>query len=60
MGDTDTECMRIFFLIFAFNILKEIFFFFQDFMTPLLTPHVSDTSTSDYSDLDVLYSIYLS
>lgn len=31
MGDTDTECMRMFFLIFAFNILKEIFFFFPRF-----------------------------
>ncbi len=53
MDNTDTERIGRIFLIFALNILKKIFFF-QDYTTPSLTPHVSDSSTSEYFDLEVL------
>ncbi len=56
MDDKDTERIRmsIFYLPLPYS---KIFSLSQAYTTPMLTPHVSESSTSEYSDLEVFYFI---
>lgn len=59
IDETEAERIRMWNCFICIILSNEIFFwFFQVYVTPLLTPHVSESNASDYSDLDVCLFLF--